>query len=295
MSFSNPNVKISYDGNGVDDRFGINFYYLEGDESVIQAELWDYTDVDNPVQQPFVLNVDYTVDATSYPNTEVVTTSPVPVDFKIFVYRSSPQVQSTSFAQGAFPAESIEELFDKMVMHTQEQQEELGRCIQNSLGGTQIDNDDIQAAVALIPRVDQHDIDIAANLSGIGVNSTNIASNVTAISTNAGNIATNAGDIATLQTAVSGIVLPNLVIVSSGPTVSPVNGDIVLVDTTDPLTINLPAPTANHRVRVKIKNDTTGKVINHASGIDGFGANYTITSNYESINLIADGTQWYII
>ena len=48
MSFSNPNVKISYDGNGADDRFGINFYYLEGSESVIQAELWDYSDPDNP-------------------------------------------------------------------------------------------------------------------------------------------------------------------------------------------------------------------------------------------------------
>lgn len=302
MSFSNPNVKISYDGNGADDRFGINFYYLEGSESVIQAELWDYSDPDNPSQQSFVDGVDYTIDSSSYPNTEVVTTAPVPVDFKIFIYRSSPQVQSTNFVQGAFPAESVEESLDKLMMVAQEQQEELDRALKNSIGGTQIDNQDLLDAIALEPRVAQNETDISTNASDIGVNAGSIAINAGAIAgntadiaTNAGNIATNAGDIATLQGQVASLTPDTIVSINAGATHAAANGEIVIINTSDPVTVNLPTPTAAHVVKVKISSDTTSKVINSAAGIDGFGANYTVSSSYESLTLVADGTQWFII
>ena len=36
MSYSNQNVEIFHDGNGSDDRFGVNFYYIEGLTDVIK-------------------------------------------------------------------------------------------------------------------------------------------------------------------------------------------------------------------------------------------------------------------
>ncbi len=69
MSYSNQNVEIVIDGNGVDDRFGINFHYIEGFSQVIIAELWDYSDPQLPTQITFNLGSDYSIDESGYPNT----------------------------------------------------------------------------------------------------------------------------------------------------------------------------------------------------------------------------------
>jgi hypothetical protein len=288
MSFSNPNVKISYDGNGADDTFGINFYYLEGDEESVIAELWDYTDSNNPVKQSFVDGVDYTVDASAYPNTEVVTTAPVPVNFKIFIYRVTESIQTASFANGAFPAESVEEAMDRLMMVSQELAETLSRTITSPLGGTLIDPQDIADAAALVPIVNQNVIDIATNTAGIATNAGNIA-------TNAGDIATNTGDIATINSAIGSIIPEVIVNITGAASHVAANKEIVIIDTSAAVDVTLPTPTSGFKITVKVGADITSKVINSAQGIDGFGTSYTVSSSYEAINLVGNGTQWYII
>lgn len=121
MSYSNPNVGNIYNGNGSDTIFGVNFDYFEAETSVIQVELWDYdTDPLLPVKQSFVLGVDYTIDESGYPATNVVTTVAVPNNYKLYIYRSTTPIQSTSYANGAFPAESVEEQLDKTTQIAQE-------------------------------------------------------------------------------------------------------------------------------------------------------------------------------
>ena len=330
MSFSNPNVKISYDGNGTDDRFSINFYYLEGDESTIIAELWDYTDSDNPVKLPFVNNIDYVVDASAYPNTEVATAVPVPVDHKIFIYRKSETVQDASFMQGAFPAESIEEMFDKLMMVAQEHEETFTRTLTNEIGGVQISNQDILDAIALVPRVDQNEIDIAQNALDIANNTSAIAGNTASISglnssvaTNASDIATLQGDvttlqsdivsanndisnlqsdvataqsdIATLQTQVGSLTPDNVVNITGAVIHNAQNKEIIIIETAGAVDVNLPTPTIGHKIVVKIGANVSNKNIASADPIDGYGLVYNLLSPYESVTLVANGTQWYIL
>lgn len=252
MSFSNPNVELEYNGNGSDDTFGVNFTYLEGETSSIAVELWDYTDPDLPVQQSFVLNVDYTIDESGYPATNVVTTLPVPVDFKIFIYRNTPKIQPSNFVNGPFPAESVEEAIDRIAFIGQENAAKLGRAILNPIGGPTSTTEDI---LSLEPRVAQNETDIAA-----------------------------------LQTSV-GSTFVELAVASATHAASA--GEYIIVKESN-ITINLPTPDSGSQVRVKMDGDRSGVTVNHASGIDGFGSTYTLSSIYESLSLVADGTQWYI-
>ena len=263
MSFSNPNVELTYNGNGSDDTFGVNFTYLEGETSSIAVELWDYTDPDLPVQQSFVLNVDYTIDESGYPATNVVTTLPVPVDFKIFIYRNTPKMQPSNFVNGSFPAESVEEAIDRIAFIGQENAAKLDRVIINPIGGPELDTTTI---LSYESRITQNETDIAQN---------------------ADDIAQNAADIA----AISG---DTVVILATDPTThAATDGEIIIVKESN-ITINLPTPDLGVKVRVKMDGDRSGVTVNHASGIDGFGSTYTLSSIYESLSLVADGTQWYI-
>ena len=269
MSYSNPNVELTYDGNGSDDTFGVNFTYLEGETSSIVVEQWDYTDPDNPSQQSFVLNVDYTIDESGYPATQVVTTVPVPVDFKLVVYRSTPKIQTTSLVNGAFPAESVEEMVDRVSFMAQENDAKLDRAILNPIAGPTLDMTDL--------------LNIQ---SDVGQNQTDIA-------TNASDIATNAADITANQAAIAALAPPTVTILSTASaTHNAADGDILIVKASD-ITVALPAPTINHKVQVKMEDIQTNTII--TGTIDGNAGGYTLLSSYESVSLVSDGTQWYII
>lgn len=292
MSYSNPNVTITYNGNGSDQSFGINFHYLEGVTTVIQVELWNYTNPEVPVKESFVLGVDYTIDESNYPNTLVNTTDPVAVDYKLIIYRSTVPVQTTNFVNGAFPAESVEESIDKVMMATQEQYEKLDRAILNPIGGPELD---VLQLLQALEDIQTNADNISTNATNIGTNASAIGANTSAIGANTSAIGTNASAIATLQSQVALIaaeVLVPITVASSTHNASLL--EIVLVQSAN-VTVELPAPVLSGQIKVKMDGLLVGCVVNSAAGIDGFGTSYTLQSEYESISLVSDGTKWYII
>jgi hypothetical protein len=66
------------------------------------------------------------------------------------------------------------------------------------------------------------------------------------------------------------------------------------------LNVQLPAPALNTYIVVKdisgdVANKVTTLVRNATENIDGAAANLVITSNYQSITLVSDGTDWFRI
>lgn len=292
MSYSNPNVELTYDGNGSDDSFSVNFHYLEGVTTSIIAELWDYTNPDLPVKESFVLGVDYTIDESNYPNTLVNTTVPVAVDFKLIVYRSTFPIQTSSFVNGAFPAESVEEGIDKAMMATQEQSAKLDRALLNPIGGPSLDIDQLLAA---IDQVNTNTTDISDNVNAIAVNVANIAINNSAIGANLAAIGVNSASIVVLQGQVA-LIAPEVLIplVTASVTHAANLLEILLVQASD-ITIVLPAPVLSGKVKVKMDGLHLNCTVQSVAGIDGFGTSYTLSSMYESLSFVSDGTKWFII
>lgn len=272
MSYSNPNVEIVYtNGDAVGGEYSVNFYYLEGEDSVIQVELWDYTDAQNPIQQSFVLNVDYTIDSSNYPNTVVIPTDPVPDDFKLIIYRSHDGTQASNFVNGAFPAESVEEAIDRATMNAQETKVSIGRALLNPIGGPYLTTQDVVDAVA----------DASAVEARVTQAEDDIATNTVSISDNADAIALRA-----LDTIVQ-MVTANHVASAD---------EIVIVEGTDPVTVFIPnSPPTNTKITVKNNDTTVSRFITAVQNIDGFGNTYALESEYESVSLVFSGTQWYII
>lgn len=283
MSYSNPNVELTYDGNGADQSFSVNFHYQEGDP-VIQVELWDYSDPNVPTQSSFVEGVDYTIDESGYPNTVVNTTVAVPVNFKLLIYRSTTPIQTTSFVNGSFPAESVEEAIDKVAMIAQEVAATLDRAVLSPIGGPQYTYEEVQINATLA----DHEARITANKDQVDINTP-------AISANTAQVATNTADISTLQAQVSGLEPETVVSVTSGPAYAASDKEIVIVDTNDAVNISLPAPSLGDIIRVKFSEKIASKTITATSSIDGFGTTYTVLSEYESVSLVSDGANWYII
>jgi hypothetical protein len=74
-------------------------------------------------------------------------------------------------------------------------------------------------------------------------------------------------------------------------------GDCVLATNTGTVTITLPVPAADDTIIVK-KTGATGTVnVTPASGdnIDGSTAAYAMSTQYESVTLISDGTDWFVV
>jgi len=314
MSYSNPIVESTYTGDGLVDNFNVLFDYLEGESSVIVVELWDYTDPNLPVQLPYVLNVDYTIDESGFPATEINTTVPPTAVQKLILYRSTPTIQPASFVNGAFPAEGVEEGLDKAMFANQETEAVLDRALVNPVGGPAITIADVQANVAGVAQntadiatnaanISSNDADIAINIGNIASNSTNIgtntgniATNTGNIATNTGNIATNTGDIATNAADIAALSAPTLEIlvpVAVGGAYAASAKEIVLIQA-DNVTVNLPAPVLSAQVKVKMDGLRASAIINTGALIDG-AASYSLLSSYESVSLVSDGTNWYII
>lgn len=317
MAYSNPNVTQTFNGDNVSTNFTVNFSYREGETAVIQVEYWDYTDANNPVQQAYVLGVDYTIDESGFPATEINTAAPIATNFKLIIYRRTAGIQVTSFSNGAFPAESVEETFDRTTQIAQENRWVLdNQALLQPIGGPAIDilalsnqvttnQSDISTNAANITSNDgdiaTNAANIATNAGNIGTNAANIATNAANITsndgdiaTNAANIATNAADIATNAAAIALLGTPTLVIRAVGGNYAASNAEII-IGRADNVTVDLPAPTAANRVTVKMDGTRTNLIVDAgANQVDGAGT-YTLTSDYESKTFVADGSNWFII
>jgi archaellum component FlaF (FlaF/FlaG flagellin family) len=126
MSFSNQNTSIQYSADGIQNRFAINFHILEGENELV-AIVYD-TDL-NEVVSP------YSIDHTNYPASEVVFVDPPLQDYIVLIKRQTNLTQATSFMKGAFPAEAVEESFDRAVMIAQENAAEISRAVINPIVG----------------------------------------------------------------------------------------------------------------------------------------------------------------
>lgn len=204
---------------------------------------------------PILEVISYSIDHTNYPASEVVFASAPATGRLIRIKRATSIIQTSNFEKGAFPAEAVEETFDLLTMMMQER----------------------EADIAVIQ---SESVDITALQSQVN--------------TNTSDIATNQGDITALQLAVAGIIPATVTEVTASGTVSAVNQGIYIVKS-DSVTIQLPTETSGHKVIVKMDGSRVNLIVNSGAGIDGFGANYTLSSNYESVTFVADGSQWYII
>ena len=85
----------------------------------------------------------------------------------------------------------------------------------------------------------------------------------------------------------------------SGATYTPSNNDFILVDVAT-TSITLPAPSSSFKVIIKlIEVPVDVQIFTNAGGVFIDGTDYNaiglaLTIQYESINLISDGTNWYI-
>lgn len=315
MAYSDLDVDIVYVGDNSTVSFPINF--ARTDDSYVKVELYDVTDPANPVQLSFVNPTDWIISGDF-----VVAAVAPTTDQKLMIYRDGTPTHETNYTEYEFPFATMNVDLDKVYQLAQENKRSLELCIQNSRfneisgDGDTVDIDDVITAANSTADIAQNTADIAnhegrittnegqistntsniaTNTSNIGTNTSNIGTNTSDIANHEGRITTNEGDIATLQAALGTVTPPTIVSITAAATHPAANQEVIIIDTNDAVAVNLPAPSSGVFIRVKVSEKTANKTINNASGIDGFGATYTISSEYESISLVSDGTKWYII
>jgi hypothetical protein len=263
MAYSDLDVDIVYVGDNSTTIFPINF--ARTDESFVQAELYDVSDPANPVQLTFANPTDWQIVGD-----DVVASVAPTTDQKLMIYRSSTPIHGTNYSEYQFPYETMNVDLDKVYQLAQENRRTLDRAALtpyfNYVSGDG-DQLDVPALLALEPRVTQNEADIA----------------------------TLQADVTALQATIAGLTFPTIVSITSAATHNAANAEVVIIDTADTVSVALPTPTSGHFIRVKLGSNTDNKTVTHAAGIDGFGTTYTLSSSYESISLVADGSKWYIV
>lgn len=120
MAFSTTTTQIIYGGNGVSTTFAIPFDFE--DAVSIKVELYDaaeakVTPFDSPAQWSVV-------------GTNVVTVAPVPVDYKLFVYRQSIDSHQTNYNTYQFPFDTMNVDLDRVYQLIQELRDGIARTSQ---------------------------------------------------------------------------------------------------------------------------------------------------------------------
>lgn len=118
------------------------------------------------------------------------------------------------------------------------------------------------------------------NFVGPGVTATDDATNAKTVVTIPG-APTTAGTVRTVTAAATAA-----------------NGDIVLADATAAaFTVTLPAPTSGHTVRVKKIDASTNAVTVDGAGTDVIddAATFALATQYDAIQVVADGTKWWVV
>lgn len=118
---TNTDTEQTYTCNGSNKIFPIPFQFLQGEESVIKVFLINTTD--NTFVE-LINNVNYSLDV---PATAVETVLAYAINYNIKVKRVSPLTNESEFIPGPFPAEAVEEEFDRTIMLIQELSSKLGK------------------------------------------------------------------------------------------------------------------------------------------------------------------------
>lgn len=273
MSFTNQQTNIQYVADGNTDRFAINFHILENTFG-LTATVYDVTDPLNPI----TVVIPYSIDHTNYPNSEVVFISDVPLGHIVLIERTTTLTQDSSFMKGAFPAEAVEETFDKSMLILQEHGNKIARAYVEPLVGPSI-----------LDRVDA----VEDTIEDVELDITTIENDITAIQ---GDLIALFGNDTALQDQIDDMQIA-IVVVSSGGVVNPNNNEIIIIKTAAAVTIALPDATTNLGLNLKVKlgQASTNVTLSSTQNIDGFGTSYPLSSLYESVSVVSDGTQWFII
>jgi len=130
MTVSNENKRNGYDGTGSEDTFAFSFKIQ--DETHIQVILIENDDTE--VVQ--TLTTHYTVSGVDdQSGGNIVMVTPPAADERIVILYNVPFTQAADYiAGGAFPAESHEDVLDKIIMILKQQQEQIDRCLKLSPG-----------------------------------------------------------------------------------------------------------------------------------------------------------------
>lgn len=304
MSFSNPNTFIQYTADGIQTRFAINFYIFEG-ENELTAKVLD-SDL-NEVVSPF------SIDHTNYPASEVVFVDAPADGHIVLIERTTALMQMTSFMKGSFPAEAVEETFDRAFMVAQENAAQISRAVIDPVVGPTYEErlDEVEADIAdqatSLQALDDRLVEVEnVDVTGLDAQVQQHATDINQLQIDQGQLQIDldlveAGlantdlAVAALVTAVNGKQdKPTLTILSAANTYNAVDNGIYVVKSDD-VTIELPALVSGLMVTVKMDNIRANCIISSGNSIDGFGANYQLMSAYEAVKLVCDGTQWYII
>lgn len=124
----NTLTEQTYNCNGVTTNFPIPFDFLEGEEAVIKVYK---ILVSTGVATLQILDTDYTLDT---PAVNVIMNVAPSNLYKIKVKRESSYTQDSTFVPGPFPAESVQEQFDRCVMLAQELKNSLAKMFTVSEG-----------------------------------------------------------------------------------------------------------------------------------------------------------------
>jgi hypothetical protein len=118
--------KAQHLGNGVTTAFPYSFRIFSASDLVVTR-----TDLETGVDSTLVLNTDYTVTGAGSYNGGHVVTPVAPADgTRLTILRSIPVTQGTDLRnQGSYFAETHEDVFDRLTMIDQQQQEQLDRSI----------------------------------------------------------------------------------------------------------------------------------------------------------------------
>lgn len=138
MTVSSQTNKIRIVGNGVADAFPLPFRFFTNSEITAL-----FVERATGVTTPAAIGTDYTLTGAGDPEVNgsatgvLTTTVPLASTRDLIILRTLPTIQATDIVnQGEFFASTHEDVFDRLTMIAQQQQEELSRAVKTSVSDT---------------------------------------------------------------------------------------------------------------------------------------------------------------
>lgn len=142
-------VSPPYSNKAINDLLVIPFdYYLDSQITVLRFDVSGVA----PVELSMVKDSDWTLEDQSGV-TYVKLLIAIPVEEEVYIVRVSSLTQDTNFVNGAFPAESVEDQLNKIVMQVQELSEKSDRSLKVSVASDPLSEQTINDFAALEQRV----------------------------------------------------------------------------------------------------------------------------------------------
>ena len=141
---------------------------------------------------------------------------------------------------------------------------------------------------------------IGDNATAIGTNATAIAANATAIATNATAIGTHQGILDVIEPLALSALQPFPVVVAVADFTAETDKVYVIEPTLNTMDIQLPEPKDATVITIKDMSGDLGSktvtILRHGSEyIDDKDEDLVMTTNYQAITLVSDGTDWFIV